>query len=356
MFSDVAFIRILGTQLEGFTSNGATTYNFRCPICGDSQKSKSKKRGYIYEDSGRYYFKCWNCNESLSFKNFLKRVSPPLYSDYVKETLAGSNVPTHPTREVMDVKVDAASEFKRRLHDKILEVCEPATGDHDGYRYLLGRGLSDNQMRDLYFVDNINKITKQIEKYASRDYSDNLCAVVLPFRDVGGAITHIQLRILNGGENFRYLTLTLDESKPKFFGLDRADFKQTVYITEGGFDSLFVRNGISVNHGALTSCVSEIKKHTSNFVLVYDMDYLTNLQINRDLVKAIECDYRVVVYDRATLNRTVKGKQVKDLNDLSNSGMDDVTAYLQKRTFRSIQAKVELSLTSPLNKNKTRMV
>ena len=33
-------------------------FNFRCPICGDSQKHKNKARGYFYQYKADTNFKC----------------------------------------------------------------------------------------------------------------------------------------------------------------------------------------------------------------------------------------------------------------------------------------------------------
>ena len=40
----------------------------------------------------------------------------------------------------------------------------------------------------------------------------------------------------------KYLTVMLDEDEPKIYGLDRIDTSDPVYITEGPFDSTFIRD------------------------------------------------------------------------------------------------------------------
>ena len=40
----------------------------------------------------------------------------------------------------------------------------------------------------------------------------------------------------------KYLTTMLDEDEPKIYGLDKIDTSDPVYITEGPFDSTFIRN------------------------------------------------------------------------------------------------------------------
>ena len=49
--------------------------NFACPICGDSEKKVSKKRGNLYLDTGAY--KCFNdgCMAYMPIGEFVARMS-----------------------------------------------------------------------------------------------------------------------------------------------------------------------------------------------------------------------------------------------------------------------------------------
>jgi len=53
-------------------------YNFRCPFCGDSKKSATKKRGWWYNDTCSYH--CFNCGTNLSGIKFLEAVSGSKYA------------------------------------------------------------------------------------------------------------------------------------------------------------------------------------------------------------------------------------------------------------------------------------
>ena len=60
-------------------------YRFRCPYCGDSQKSHSKARGHVVEKWGKQFFKCHNCGLSKTFDQFLKDMDAGLYAEYVNQ-------------------------------------------------------------------------------------------------------------------------------------------------------------------------------------------------------------------------------------------------------------------------------
>ena len=71
-FIDVKYINLISSRLSKFKKVKPYLYNFRCPICGDSQKQKNKARGYLYRVKNNTNYKCHNCGISISFNNFLK--------------------------------------------------------------------------------------------------------------------------------------------------------------------------------------------------------------------------------------------------------------------------------------------
>ena len=79
---DTKYLNQLSGRFEGFQKKTQNTWNIRCYACGDSQKSKRKKRGYFYEDSGTLFYKCHNCHICLPFFKVLKEIDPFLYKEY----------------------------------------------------------------------------------------------------------------------------------------------------------------------------------------------------------------------------------------------------------------------------------
>ena len=84
-FIDVKYINLISSRLIKFKRVKANLYNFRCPICGDSQKNKNKTRGYLYSMKADVNYKCHNCGISMTFSNFLKKVDPVIHKQYVFE-------------------------------------------------------------------------------------------------------------------------------------------------------------------------------------------------------------------------------------------------------------------------------
>jgi len=68
--------------------------NLRCPICGDSRKSKSTKRGWYYINSNSYY--CWNSgcpasDKGMSGMQFISALTGEAYNDLRVEYLHWCN-------------------------------------------------------------------------------------------------------------------------------------------------------------------------------------------------------------------------------------------------------------------------
>ena len=95
---------------------------FRCPYCGDSQKSQSKARGHVVEKWGKRFFKCHNCGLSKSFGQFLKDMNADLYAEYVNQECS-----------------------KRHLEDAATPLKEEESANPPGVQYLPRGGYSDYQ-------------------------------------------------------------------------------------------------------------------------------------------------------------------------------------------------------------------
>ena len=57
-FIDKKYINLLSPQLERFKWKKMDVANCRCPLCGDSQKNKSKARGFFFKKKNDFFFKC----------------------------------------------------------------------------------------------------------------------------------------------------------------------------------------------------------------------------------------------------------------------------------------------------------
>ena len=82
---DVKYLLLLSPRLDKFKQKKSNLYNFRCNICGDSQKNKNKARAFVFEVKGQLSFKCHNCQSSMSLSKFIEYTDPGLYKEYKLE-------------------------------------------------------------------------------------------------------------------------------------------------------------------------------------------------------------------------------------------------------------------------------
>ena len=153
--------------------------------------------------------------------------------------------------------------------------------------------------------------------------------MVIPFRDSNGDIFAYQGRAF-GKEKPKYITIILDESVPKIFGLDRVDPSRDIFVVEGPIDSLFIQNCIAVAQSDL-----RVPQYKDKAILVPDNEP-RNKQIVQQLERAIDDNYRVVVWPDYV--------RQKDINDMILSGLDavEIMDIISNNTFQGLSAKVEL--------------
>ena len=113
---DRSFLLRVSPQLQKFTQRKQDLYNFRCPLCGDSQKNKTKCRGYVYRKKNDYFYMCHNCGASMSFYNFLDKVDPGIIKEYALERYKEGETGTHNYKKPKFEEFKTKPKFKNRIN------------------------------------------------------------------------------------------------------------------------------------------------------------------------------------------------------------------------------------------------
>ena len=230
---DSKFIGLVSPKLQKFKRVKADLYNFRCPICGDSKKNKSKTRGYLYAVKANTNFKCHNCGASMSLNNFLKQVDPAVHKQYVMEKFKEGHTGRNFVIDEPDIKFEAPK-FKKKLKlPKASEHPRPAG-------YLTARKLNPD---DFYYAEHFKKFVNSL-KPTFDDTKHDEERIIIPLYYEKNLIG-LQGRSINPNP-VKYITVMLDDDAPKIYGLDNVRRDAPVYITEGPFDSTFIRNAIAM--------------------------------------------------------------------------------------------------------------
>ena len=315
---DSKYIGLVSSRLSKFKRVKANLYNFRCPICGDSQKHKNKARGYFYQVKVNTNFKCHNCGASLSFNNFLKQIDPTLHKQYTlekfKEGFAGGN---------NFVVEEPKFNFKKPVFKKTLNLPK-ASEVRVAREYLENRKLDATKF---YFAAKFKEWTntqKQTFDTIGRDES----RIIIPMYDEDKILIGFQGRSL-GPNSVKYITVMINEDAPKIYGLDQVDNEKPIYIIEGPFDATLVQNAVAM-------CGSDLDIRSfgwSDYIYVYDNEPRNREIVNR-IAKTINRGDKVVIWP-TTINQ-------KDINDMVLSGQN-IMNVLESNTYSGLKAKIKFN-------------
>ena len=314
---DAKYISLVSSRLQKFKKVKADLYNFRCPICGDSQKNKNKSRGYMYVVKNNTNFKCHNCGASLSLNNFLKKIDTTLYKQYTLEKFKEGHTGRNFVTDEPEFK------FKKPIFKKKLNLPKASENDF-GKEYLTKRKLDPDKF---YFAENFMEWSNTQKQTFDRIIKDEP-RIIIPLYDESKTLIGFQGRALKSSTT-KYITVMLDEEAPKIYGLETIDRKLPIYVVEGPFDSTFVNNSVALcgSDGDLGYLKG------SDLILVYDNEPRNREIVNR-IERCIERNQRVVIWPNNIIE--------KDINDMVLAG-HDVMSVLKSNTYSGLEAKVKFN-------------
>ena len=314
---DSKYVGLISSRLQKFKKVKSDLYNFRCPICGDSQKNKNKCRGYMYVVKNNTNFKCHNCGASLSLNNFIKKLDTTLHKQYTLEKFKEG----HTGRSfVVD---EPEFTFKKPVFKKKLNLPK-ASENPVANNYLVKRKLNPEKF---YYTDKFKEWSNTQKQTFDSTYRDEP-RIIIPMYDTEKNLIGFQGRSLTPN-SVKYITVMLDEEAPKIYGLETINSKLPIYVVEGPFDSTFIDNSV-----ALCGSDGDLGYFKgSDTILVYD-----NEPRNREIVgrieRCIDRNQKVVIWPSNIVE--------KDINDMVLAG-HDVMSMIKLNTYSGLEAKVKFN-------------
>jgi predicted RNA-binding Zn-ribbon protein involved in translation (DUF1610 family) len=323
---DSKYIGLVSSRLQKFKRVKADLYNFRCPLCGDSQKNKNKTRGYIYPVKNNTNFKCHNCGASLSFNNFLKELDPVLHKQYTLEKFKEGHTGKNFVVEEPKFNFQKPDFFTKRENSKNLKKLDlpKASEVPISKEYLEKRKLNPEKF---YFADKFKKWTNT-QKHTFDTIGRDESRIIIPMYDTDSNLIGFQGRAL-GSNSVKYITVMLSDDAPKIYGLDKIDTSKSIYIVEGPFDSTFVQNAVAM-------CGSDIDIRSfnwSDYIYVFDNEPRNREIVNR-ISKTINRGDKVIIWPTTI--------QQKDINDMVLAGLN-VMDVLKSNTYSGLEAKIKFN-------------
>lgn len=321
-FIDSKYIGLVSTRLQKFKRVKSDLYNFRCPLCGDSQRNKNKARGYIYPVKNNTNFKCHNCGASLSFNNFLKELDPVLHKQYTMEKFKEGHTGKNFVVEEPKFNFQKPDFFNKQNSPKKLDLPK-ASEFQVSKNYLEQRKIDPEKF---YFANKFKEWTNT-QKHTFDTVGVDEGRIIIPMYDFDSNLIGFQGRALKSSPN-KYITVMLEDF-PKVYGLEKINSLETIYIVEGPFDSTFVKNSIAM-------CGSDVDIRSfgwEDYIYIFDNEPRNREIVNR-ISKVIDRGDKVVIWP-SFVNQ-------KDINDMVLAGLN-VMDVLKSNTYSGLEAKIKFN-------------
>lgn len=159
--------------------------------------------------------------------------------------------------------------------------------------------------------------------------------LVIPFLDKEGRVFALQGRSFNPKSKCKYITIVLDESMPRIFGIDTLERNLDTIVLEGPIDSMFLKNAIALGGGENSDIERVVSKEKAIFV--FDNEPRSKDTVKR-IQKAIDAGFRVFLFPEK-----FKTKDINSMIQEEGYEPDELQAMIVRGAVSGILAKLQLS-------------
>lgn len=331
--TDLKYALLISPRFEKFQRKSDYLFNLRCPFCGDSQKNKTKMRGYIYRKGNDLFYKCHNCGIGTSVGNLIKHVDTNIHKEYVLERYKSGEINTSNTKtRLFNIPTPRFGKIDSPIFETA-ERCDKLPDTHFCKTYLLKRKIPTEFFNKLYFTANYKKFCDEVYPDHNKEITAD-ARLIIPFFDEYNNLIGVSGRALALADNkLRYVTIRTNASENKLiYGLDRIDSSQLVKIVEGPIDSLFLKNCLASGDANLSLASKTIQAEDK--VLIFDNEP-RNKEIVKLMERAIKEGNSVVIWPNTI--------EQKDINEMVISGISscEIEDIISNNTFFGLHAQTK---------------
>lgn len=306
-------------------------YNFRCPFCGDSKKSLVKKRGWWYASTDTSFY-CFNCGTSFNGLKFLEALAGPIAFEelkrrYVKLFLKSGlgnalSVDFNLRRSDEDGEPNVFN-FKRALDPEWKNPLSESARSYLKKRLVLDAPFLKEPIYSTY-----NTTTK--DEY-----------ILIPWK-INGVDAYWQTNDFLHHGSMKYIFPK--DKKKLVYGIDNVDpLYKKIFIFEGVYDSLFVKNGVASGTKAITEYQLKIFKQrwpSHELVVSFDSD-AAGIASMMKLIKRKDLEIKFFRW----FTRDTKQKDINELvMSKKNPNLFSKISTLDKMIFGKLEMKMWLTL------------
>lgn len=322
-----------------------------CPICGDSSKNLSKKRGNLFLNN--MFYVCFNCGEKIGYIELLKRFDLSIDLDEKIKIYEFIDKQT---------KSNYSNDYDLSKLDKIMDLEEVINSYNNkkdqlfDFKPIQNNSLVYNYLKFNRDINNFDNIYEGILKMSNKWYEP----VIIILNRYDNNLLGFQVRNLKDEKRKRIykifdfqtiynyineIKISDEESLPynklsHYYNILNVDFYEKITVFEGYLDSIFFPNSIGTT-GVETDYSFLLKTDELNIRFFYDND-------KEGLKKSIEKihnGYSVFLWKKLikdiSYNNPKKeyllNKNIKDLNDLVKiTKKDNVFLHYKLENYFSI--------------------
>jgi transcription elongation factor Elf1 len=333
---DTKYVRLISSRLRNFKQKNDNLFNFSCNFCGDSQKNKTKARGYVFEKAGGLFYRCHNCGISTNVANLIKHTDAALYQEYIMERYksgeSGNSNYQKPTFDIPQPKFD---KVKKQTVFEYAESVSKLPSGHFCLTYVQKRKIPEKFYDNFYFTTNYEKFIQTLIPDCDKELTKD-ARLIIPFYDEYNELIAVTGRALeSGNKTLRYVTVRTNDSTNKLlYGMDTVDLNEPVKIVEGQIDSLFLNNCVASGDGNLAIAAKNIS--CDRKILIFDNEK-RNKEILKMMQDAIKLGHDIVIWPDSI--------EPKDINEMVMSGIshNEIEEIISNNTFSGLEAQTRFT-------------
>ena len=343
--------------INGLRETVSDKFECKC-IIPDCQKENDsrKKAGFFWSDkSSSYVYHCFKCGAAMKLSYFLKIYFKDYYLNNFfnrnsrSYTKTKTNCVSSSSSTIASVKIanTHVKELVNNLFEQKLLIPYAKCKDPDVQRYLLQRKIPLMRYDNFYLAKNFFNINQQIKTlmnekgkvFEPQNLDDK--RLVWMFKNRTNEIIALQGRKLEKGEP-RYMISKFGGNDRIIGNLENIDINNTVYVTEGYIDSLFLPNAVSLQGLHMPSIIYLLKElKVKELIIVFDNEN-NNEQIQMNIKTLAELSFKYENLKVCLFPKELRaiGKDINDYIVKGNYSTDMILHTINNNSFTRSTLKV----------------
>ena len=308
-------------------SKNGTHFLARCLLCGDSKRSKNKKRFNLDYNNGVPIFHCWNCGQSGSFPELLSKVKGIPITEALREIYRYD--PELIAKRLSNGKATLPEPVaERQIFNHILKDCVGVNDMPEGI-------IEKNHQAVLLDFVKQRKIPKDTNIYIaiSGEYKGR---IIIPITE-GGDIVYFQARSLEENPTRKYMNPPA--RKNIIFNKEKFERDKYIVVTESLLDAFQIpKQGATCLGSSISDEFIEalLNLTDTGIIIALDNDKTGEKRLTDFLntSNAPKLKYFLMPYDEKDLSRlAIKHPEITDMYE-----------FVVKNSVSMFEVKIRLKL------------